>query len=134
MQNGSLSAHSDLTRILLVDDEQDISKVLKRGLEGQGFTVDAYDDPVKALAEYKPNYYDCNILDIRMPGMSGFDLARAIWLKQPNAQVCFLSAFEIYQNEADKVFKDFNTRCFVKKPVAVKALAEHVKSHMIAAR
>jgi DNA-binding response OmpR family regulator len=95
-----------------------------------GFSVDAYDNPQTALKNFEPSAYDQIILDIRMPGMNGFDLARQLWAKDPNAQVCFLSAFEIFADEADKVFKDFNTRCFVKKPITASDLLEHIKIHL----
>jgi DNA-binding response OmpR family regulator len=115
---------------MLVDDEQDITTIMKKALELHDISVDAYSDPARALSEFKPNYYHFHVLDIRMPGMSGFDLARHIWHQDPNAKVCFLSAFEIYEAEANKVFKDFNTRCFIKKPVTASMLVEHFKAHI----
>jgi DNA-binding response OmpR family regulator len=118
-------------KVLLVDDEPDTTLTLKRGLELNGFTVVAYNDPAQAIKEYKPNYYDFHVFDIRMPGMTGFDLARQVWHKDPKAQVCFLSAFEIYEDEARKVFKDLNTRCFVRKPIVPSALASHLQAHSI---
>ncbi len=113
-----------------MDDESDNTTVLKMGLKNFGFDVDAYNVPAHALAEYKPGYYDMLVLDIRMPGMNGFELARAIWQQDTNAQICFLTAFEIYENEAKKVFKDLNTRCFLKKPIAPSALADHLRMHL----
>jgi DNA-binding response OmpR family regulator len=95
-----------------------------------GFSVDAYDNPQTALENFEPSAYDQIILDIRMPGMNGFDLARQLWVKDPKAQICFLSAFEIFPDEADKVFKDFNTRCFVKKPITASDLLQHIKIHL----
>ena len=127
MSSDKLDGHH---KVLLVDDELDITIIVKKGLENNGFTVGVYNDPQKAAAEYKPNSYDIHVLDIRMPGMSGFDLAHKIWSQDPKAQVCFLSSFEIYEDEARKVFKDFSTTCFIKKPLSVSALANHLKSHL----
>jgi DNA-binding response OmpR family regulator len=104
---------------------------MKRGLEREGFQVDAFNDPYDALASYKSKTYEFHVLDVRMPGMSGFALARKIWEQDPTAQVCFLSAFEIYENEARMVFKDFNTQCFVKKPITPTTLSNHLKMHLI---
>ena len=119
-------------RILIVDDEPDATATIKKGLEAHGFPVDAYNDPLKALAEYTPNRYRFHVIDIRMPGMNGFDFARQIWLLSPDAQVCFLSAFEIYEDEARKVFRDLNTTCFIKKPITPTALARHLVAHATA--
>lgn len=115
---------------MLVDDEPDNTTVLKLGLERHGYHVDAFNDPREALAAFRPNHYDFNVFDIRMPGMSGFDLAHELWRTDPKARVCFLTAFEIYENEASKVFKDFNFKCFVKKPIAPSELAEHLNNHL----
>jgi DNA-binding response OmpR family regulator len=117
-------------RVLLVDDERDITLVTKKGLVMHDFQVTTYNDPAKALEDFKPNQYDLHVFDIRMPGMSGFDLARKIWQVNPKAHVCFLSAFEIFQDEANKVFKDLNTKCFIKKPITASSLADHLKTHM----
>ena len=117
-------------KVLLVDDERDITAVTKKGLEIHGFQVTTYNDPANALADFKPKQNDFHVIDIRMPGMSGFDLARQIWQQDPDALVCFLSSFEIYGEEASKVFKSLNTRCFVKKPITPKDLAEHLNMHL----
>lgn len=63
-----------LKRILIVDDEQDIISVFKMVLEMNDFEVDAYNDPLLALSNFKQNAYDLIILDIRMPDMDGFEL------------------------------------------------------------
>lgn len=116
-------------RILFVDDESDITTIMKNGLEGHGFDVDAFNDPRQALSHFKPDYYGIIMLDVRMPAMSGFELAREIWKNEPDARICFLTAFEIYQNEAKKVFPTFKTFCFIKKPVTINALVKHIQLH-----
>jgi DNA-binding response OmpR family regulator len=82
-------------RILLVDDDLDILNVLKRGLEINGFHVDAYSSSQKMLDSFKPSTYDLTILDIRMPGLSGFQLYREMKKLDPAITTCFLSAFEV---------------------------------------
>ena len=118
--------------MLCIDDEPDNNTILKQGLELNGFNVTVYNDSLRAAADYKPKQYDCHILDIRMHGMNGFELARQIWMLDPDAQICFLSAFEIFEDEARIVFKNSNTRCFVKKPIAPSELAKHLQRHMVA--
>ena len=53
-------------RILIVDDESDITTALKMYLEIQGFHVDAYTDPANSLARFKAGFYHLLILDIKM--------------------------------------------------------------------
>ena len=61
-------------RILLIDDEPDITFTIKDILEDHGFQVDSFTDPILALNSYKSNFYDLVILDIKMPKMDGFEL------------------------------------------------------------
>jgi len=116
-------------RILIVDDEQDITSVLKQGLEKAGFEVETFNKPEEALSHYKEDYYDDIILDVKMPGMDGFQLAREIWKIENDASICFLTAFEIFKEEAEKVFPSLDKHCFIKKPIGIYDLVAHIKSH-----
>jgi|SRR5579884_889834 DNA-binding response OmpR family regulator len=115
-----------MKRVAIVDDEADITTVLKRGLEQHGFEVDAYNDPQMTLEYFKPNYYDLMIIDIRMPKLNGFDLYREIRKKDSNVKVCFLTAFEIYYEEFRKMFPTIDVKAFVRKPVSISALIKQV--------
>ena len=101
-------------RIMLVDDEEDITASVKMGPENKEFDVDAFTNTQEALFNFKPHYFDCIILDIRMPVMTGFHLARKIWEINKDERICFFSAFEKYENDTFGTFmrKDF---CFIKK-------------------
>ena len=102
---------------------------MKKGLEIAGYGVDAYNDPKAALDNFKANYYDRVVMDIRMPSMNGFELARKIWSIDPSADVCFLTSFEIHQAEAKTVFPSHKDHCFVTKPVTPKQLVAHLEEH-----
>ena len=54
-------------RILLVDDEPDLCRIYQIVLQDAGYECIPYTDSVKALQEYRPNYYDLILLDIKMP-------------------------------------------------------------------
>ena len=60
----------------MVDDEPDITIILKKALEHHDFAVDTFNDPQASFATFKPIYYALVIIDIRMPRMNGFDLYR----------------------------------------------------------
>ncbi len=116
-------------RVLLVDDESDIVSVLKRGLELKGFEVDGFTDPQKALEKFRPNYYDVLVTDIRMPVMNGFQLCRKVQEKDPKVRVVFLSAFDIYAEEANMMFPTLRSKSFVKKPIGYDQLAKMLMKH-----
>ena len=65
-------------RIMLVDDDVDITTVLKIGLEDNGFTVDTFNDPVEALSNFKAGLHDLLLIDIKMPKMNGYELYQEI--------------------------------------------------------
>ena len=110
-------------RVLLVDDEPDIVSVLKQGLKLKGFQVDGYTDPLKALDQFKADYYDIVLSDIKMPVMNGFQLCRKLIEKDPKIRIFFLSAFDIYQKEAEAVFPTLKSHKFIKKPIRYEDLA-----------
>ncbi|HEU0144168.1 MAG TPA: MEDS domain-containing protein [Nitrososphaera sp.] len=118
----------DRFRVILVDDEADIVHLLKRGLEAKGFEVDAYDSPKQALNSFKPNLYDLAILDIRMPALNGFALQRQMKKIDPALTACFLSAFEIYPREFEKVFPSMadSVKTIIKKPVTSNNLIKEI--------
>lgn len=114
-------------RILLVDDEVDILHVLKRGLEINGFQVEGYSSPQEVLVSFKPSKYDLAILDIRMPGLSGFQLYREMRKIDPTITACFLSAFEVHPNEFKIVFPSMmEVKAIIKKPVSINHLLREI--------
>lgn len=68
------------TGILLVDDDELVTRSFRMLLEGYGYNIDAYGDPGEALAAFcrNPQKYDLAILDMIMPGMTGMELAQRI--------------------------------------------------------
>ncbi|HEX7032308.1 MAG TPA: response regulator [Nitrososphaera sp.] len=117
-----------MKKVAVVDDEPDITTVLKRGLEHHGFSVDVFNDPHAALASFKPNHYDLMIIDIRMPKLNGFDLYRELKKKDASVKVCFLTAFEIYYDEFRKMFPNIDVRAFIRKPISISSLVSQVNA------
>src|SRR5919198_4064797 len=93
---------NNTNRILLVDDEPDISLVYRMVLKGEGFKVDSFTDPLLALSNFKPNLYDLAILDIKMPDMNGFELYLEMKKIDTKIKVCFLTASEMFYEEYRK--------------------------------
>ena len=83
-------------KILLVDNEPDVTYAIRTVLEANGFGVDSFNDPVLVSDTYKSNYYDLVILDIKMPNMDGFELYDRIRQKDQKTKICFLTASEMF--------------------------------------
>jgi DNA-binding response OmpR family regulator len=114
-------------RILIVDDEKDITDTFKIGLEQQGFEVITYNDPELALSQFKENYFDLLLLDIKMPKISGFDLYRRLRKIDSKPKICFITAFDVYYDEFKKVFPSLEVKCFLRKPISISDLVEQIK-------
>jgi DNA-binding response OmpR family regulator len=114
-------------RILIVDDEKDITDTFKRGLEQQGFEVITYNDPELALSQFKENWFDLLLLDIKMPKISGFELYRRLRKIDSKPKVCFITAFDVYYDEFKKLLPSLEVKCFLRKPISMSDLAEQVK-------
>ena len=115
-----------MIRIAVVDDEPDITNVLKKGLERYGFIVDTFNDPQAALASFQPMYYDIMIIDIRMPRINGFDLYRQVKKRDSGVKVCFLTAFQVYYEEFKKIFPTVDVKAFIRKPVSISNLVNQI--------
>jgi two-component system catabolic regulation response regulator CreB/two-component system response regulator ChvI len=110
------------SKVLVCDDDPDVTTIVKEGLTKHGFSVDAFNEPEKALSNFVPGKYELVILDIRMPTMNGFELFKNIRGQDTKVKVVFLTAFEIYLQEFKKLFPDSDVSMFIRKPIHVKDL------------
>ena len=115
-------------RILIIDDESDITSALKSGLELHGFKVDIFNEPLKALSNYSVGTYNLLILDVKMPKMNGFELYQVIRKLDNRIIVCFWTAFEVCYEELRKMFPAMDERFFIRKPIAMDELIDRIQS------
>jgi DNA-binding response OmpR family regulator len=106
------------SKILLVDDEPDITYCVETVLQNIGFVVDSYTDPTLALYNFKPGLYDLLLLDIKMPKMSGFDLYQKMREIDSNVRVCFLTASELFYEKYRRLdaYPSLDKENFIQKP------------------
>ena len=74
--NPHVNTPKSKNRILVIDDESDITLTFEQILKGEGFEVDSYNDPYQALSNFSAGIYDIALIDVKMPKMDGFDLYR----------------------------------------------------------
>lgn len=119
-------------RILVVDDDSDIAFTLRVGLENSdaNMQVYSYDNPVNALLDFKPNFYDLLLIDVNMPLMDGFELCKKLLQKDINVKVCFMTAGEINMNAVREVHPLKSIGCFIKKPITADALVRRIRAEL----
>ena len=146
-------------RILIVDDEEDITFFLKEALEEfGGFEVVTFNDPLLALSSFnnddknnKPTPYDLILLDIKMPKMDGFELYQELQKRFDTAdgmgsnirsgdqgkngkrpKICFMTAFDVYFEALKELFPDtYPSICFIKKPSSAQDLIKRISKELL---
>ena len=119
-----------LARLLVVDDDPDTVLALNIGLLDYGFLVDAFTNPEEALQKFKSNAesYCLVLLDIKMPALSGIQLARKVKEANPNVKVLVLTALKVRNNELSDVSSSTNVDGLIQKPVGIKELTDKILS------
>jgi DNA-binding response OmpR family regulator len=104
-------------RILIVDDEPDVNLALRIVLEDNNFIVDSFNDPLRALENFKADMYDLAILDIKMPKKDGFEVYKEILKIDNRVKVCFLTAGDINYRSLKETFPTLDENQFIRKPI-----------------
>ncbi|HYY71904.1 MAG TPA: response regulator [Nitrososphaeraceae archaeon] len=124
-----------IKKIFLVDNEIEITYALENALENYGFKVDSFNDPILALNNYKANFYDLVILDIKMPKMDGFELYIKLREKDPKVKICFLTASELFyeefRNARLKLGEKVGEEYFIQKPIKTEDLIKKINTLMM---
>jgi CheY-like chemotaxis protein len=125
-------------RILIVDDDVDITMTFKTAIEDSNnknsvskkIEVRTSNNPVVALSEFKPNFYDLLLVDINMPYMNGFELCEKIFAIDINVRVCFMSSGEINREALREIYPTRQEGCFIRKPVTIDYLLKRIMSEL----
>jgi DNA-binding response OmpR family regulator len=123
---------SQKKKILIVDDNPEVTRTMKLGVELIGIDVVTFNDPVDAVEAFKAGSYDLVVLDFQMPKMNGFQVYREMRKVDPRVKICFLTAFDIYKSEFKTVFPELDVCSFLKKPILASDLAAQLNELLIA--
>jgi two-component SAPR family response regulator len=117
-------------KILFVDNEADVTITFKAILQDAGFIINTYEDPLIALSNFIPRFYDLVILDIEMPKMNGIELSRQLLELDSNIKICFITAGEVNIEVLRELYPARDIGCFIKKPVTIDQLVRRVKAEL----
>lgn len=115
--------------IMVVDDERDILSLIESVLKKYHYIVEAYSDPLKALASYlrNPSRYILIITDIRMPGLTGIELSEKIWQQDPKKKIIFMTAYLAEEYRQTQLRGAISKRDIVEKPFSLERICDEVR-------
>jgi CheY-like chemotaxis protein len=129
LQDQTTTARSEKNkkRVLLVDDEPDICMIYQMVLEDAGYECVSYIDPVKALQQFRPNYYDLVLLDVKMPILNGFELCKKIREVDRTVHIIFITAAEAYYEKfRTQHYPELSKVNYIQKPIGNEELVQIV--------
>jgi PAS domain S-box-containing protein len=114
-----------MTRILLIDDEPDILRVLSRSLATDGYTVACARSGTEGLAAFEAQRADIVVTDIKMPGMDGIEVLKHIKARDPDSEVVIITGHGDIDSAVEAL--QFGASDFINKPVRDEALSIALK-------
>jgi CheY-like chemotaxis protein len=137
------NSRTNSKRILIVDDEPDITLCFKMTLEDNGFKeqVDSYNDPSIALSAFSPGSYALLLLDIGMPSINGLAIYEKIRKMDTKVKILFITAFDVDYELLKKLYPQHedvmatilenSEGSFIKKPIGTDDLVRRVKKEVL---
>jgi DNA-binding response OmpR family regulator len=113
-------------RLLVVEDEARLASALRRGLQAEGFAVDVAADGPSGLELARHGDYDAMILDVMLPGLSGYRVVRALRAEQCWLPVLMLSAKDGEYDQADGL--DCGADDYLTKPFSYVVLLARLRA------
>lgn len=118
----------DHKRILTVDDEERVLFIVQHAVQRPGnvFDIDTASGGREALEKVRGKHYDLVVTDIRMPGVDGIELTRAIRSRNDGTAVIWLTAYDDPKLRAQA--RELGVEGFLAKPVAIGTIREAVQA------
>ncbi|MCW3993337.1 MAG: response regulator [Candidatus Bathyarchaeota archaeon] len=115
-------------RILVVDDNEGIRKVLKTILEEEGYVVDTAENGKEAIEKSNAKFYNLALIDIRLPNMEGTKLLNAIKETTPKMVKIIITGYPSLQNAIEAVNKGADA--YILKPFDMDNVLNKIREHL----
>ncbi|PQJ20295.1 MULTISPECIES: response regulator transcription factor [Nonlabens] len=114
------------TKVLLAEDEPALGMIVSESLDSRGFDVDHFENGKLALEAFEKNDYDILVLDVMMPEMDGFTVAKNVRQLNDEVPIIFLTA----KSQTDDVLEGFHVggNDYLKKPFSMEELIVRIKN------
>ena len=115
-------------RILVVDDDENIRKVLTTILEEEGYLVDSAETAKKAIEKTRKNFYNLALIDIRLPDMEGIELLTKMRDTTPKMRKIIITGYPTLQNAIEAVNRGADA--YILKPFDVNKVLATIKEQL----
>ena len=116
-----------MPRVIFVDDDPDILDTIKRGLVHLfKYKVDTFTSPLKSLSDFEPGKYHFALLDVDMPEMDGFALARELIRRDRKLIIAFLSGVRNIEDRFAQEFPELTPDHLLTKPIGLTNLSDAI--------
>jgi CheY-like chemotaxis protein len=117
-------------RALVVDDEKDITYLVKFFFErlDKNLKVETYNDPLRALQNFRKGIYDFILLDVKMTPISGIELYKRIREIDEKVKVFVFTVTNPEFEEFKKICSSFEEKYFIRKPISFQNLFQYIRS------
>lgn len=112
--------------ILIVEDEEKISRVLELELEFEGYKIGKAKDGIEGLTAYRSGNWDLILLDVMLPGMSGIELLRRIRTNDPATPIILLTAKDSVEDKVSGL--DLGANDYITKPFQIEELLARIRA------
>jgi DNA-binding NtrC family response regulator len=118
----------DTARILVVDDDENIRKVLTAILEDEGYDIEAVGTAKEAIEKSKKKFYNLALIDIRLPDMEGIELLTKIRDTTPKMRKIIITGYPTLQNAVDAVNRGADA--YILKPFEVDKVLQTIEEQL----
>jgi len=118
----------EATRILIIDDDENILKVLQAILEAEGYLVETADTAKKGIEKSEKAFYNLALIDVRLPDMEGIELLSKLHDSKPKMRKIIVTGYPTLQNAISAVNKGADA--YVMKPFEVEKILQTIREQL----
>ncbi len=118
----------EAARILVIDDDENIRKVLGTILEDEGYIVETAETAKKGIEESEKTFYNLALIDVRLPDMEGIELLSKLRNTTPKMRKIIVTGYPTLQNAVAAVNKGADA--YVMKPFEVDKILQTIREQL----
>ena len=115
-------------RIIIIDDDESIRKILSTILQEEGYTVDTADTGKEGIRKTNENCYNLALIDMKLPDIEGIDLLLKIKDTTPRMRKIIITGFPTIQNAMESVNR--RADAFILKPFEVEKVLQTIREQL----